>query len=324
MATIDIAKLQANLMTDNTTGDNQVLESTIMSALPVMFGEMPSAAFTNQTGSEDTVGNVTYYKTVINEHVTKDFTKVGDISRFRQVSTDKVLVALETVIENPVTYYSAEIAMSAQGILGQVEAGITGNMAEAREIGILTEEYETANAAAATQIKTVDFATAEAKDIERVLDDAVTQIRGTKDTGISKVSMNKIVIKVAPKVYRRLLDVKLVIPGTIDNETTWNTGSFQSGKFKGVAIVEDAYLEDANEALLATVTMIGAIAAPWRSEGVANDKVQGESTMFLLNPQVRFAIKAIYSKHIIAIIDGEAPVVEAAKPSKALEKETKL
>lgn len=156
MAVIDIKKLQASLMTNEADGEKQVLESTIMDALPVMFGEMPSAAFTNQTGSQDKAGNVTYYKTVINQHIEKDFDKAGDISRFRNISTDKVLVAVDVVIENPVKYYSAELEMSAEGILAQVEQGITGNMAEAREIGILTEEFETAKEASETQVKAVD------------------------------------------------------------------------------------------------------------------------------------------------------------------------
>lgn len=140
MATINIAKLQANLMSDTQTGDKQVLESTIMQALPVMFGEMPSTQFTNQTGSADAAGNVTYYKTKIQQNNVKDFGQVGDISRFKNVETEKVLVPLETVIENPVTYYSSELAMSADGILAQTESGMMMNMAEARELSILKAE----------------------------------------------------------------------------------------------------------------------------------------------------------------------------------------
>lgn len=74
--------------------------------------------------------------------------------------------------------------------------------------------------------------------------------------------MNRIVIKVEPSFYRKLLDVKLVIPGNTQNEQVFANGAFSGGKYKGVTIVEDVYMEDANPNFIGSVTMIGAIASP--------------------------------------------------------------
>lgn len=314
MATIDIQKLQANLMTDNTTGDKQVLESTIMQALPIMFGEMPSVQFTNQTGSTDAAGNVTYYKTKIQENSEKDFAKIGDLSRFKDLSTDKVLVALDKVIENPVKYYSSEVAMSAEGILAQTENGMTLNMVETREISILEKEWESANLDAATQVKSINLDTITTDHIEREIDGMIAQLRKTQDTGVNKVPLSRIIIKVDPVVYQRLLKVRLIIPGNTVNEEAFTNGAFPQGKYKGVTIVEDVYMEDANPQFVGSISMIGSIASPWRPEGVANQLAPGEAAIYLLNPQIRFKTEAIYPKHILVLSNSAAaPEVPESK-----------
>ena len=313
MATVDIAKLQANLMTDeNTSPAKQVLESTIMVALPIMFGEMPATQFTNTMGSTDAAGNVSYYKTKIPENNVKAFAGngIGDLDRFNNIVTEKILVAIDIIIESPVTYYSNEVAMSASGILSQVESGMTLNMAETREISILKEEWDSANTVdglAAGQVKYIDLDTITTDDIEKVVDGAIAQLRKTKDTGINKVSLARIVIKLDPVAYQKLLKVRLIIPGNTQNEQAFLEGKFNMGKYKGVIVVEDVYMEDAESTFVGSITMIGAIASPWRPEGVANERAPGESAIYLLNPQVRYRTKAIYPKHVIVLSNAVEP-----------------
>lgn len=322
MATIDIAKLQANLMTEFEGGNKQVLETTIMQVLPSMFGEMPSASFTNQSGSTDSVGNVTFYKTVIQPHNVKDFDQIGDLTRFKNISSHKILVALDNVIENPVKYYSSEVAMGADGILAQTQMGITMNMAEARELSILKEEWACAHENESTQVKEIDLDTIEPKELERLMDASIAQLRLTKDVGITKVPSSKLIIKVMPQIYQRLLEVKLLIPGApMNNEGDFTSGKFLLGKYKGIQIIEDVYFDDAQEGFLGSIQMIGAIASPWRSEGVANHQMPGEATIFLLNPQVRFKTKAIYPNHVIVF---KKPTIVETKLNKIPTPTTKL
>lgn len=105
--------------------------------------------------------------------------------------------------------------------------------------------------------------TIEPKDLERLMDSTIAQVRLTKDTGITKVPANRLIIKVMPQLYQRLLEVKLVIPGApMNNEGDFTSGQFLLGKYKGVQIIEDVYFDDTHSGFMGSVQMIGAIASP--------------------------------------------------------------
>ena len=332
MAVVNLEKLQANLMTDGkpiSSAQKQVLESTILVALISMFGEMPAIETANKFGSDDGAGNITFYKTHIPEIKEKDFDKVGDLSRFNNIGTTKVQIALAKIIEAPIKYSETEIKMSAAGILGQVQSSLSLALVRFREISILKEEYASAKLKAATQVNEIDLDKITPEELENVMDKMIAKIRKTKDTGVDAVSLSQMVIKLDPVVYQKLLKVKLIISGApSSNELDFTEGIFTKGKYKGVTIVEDVYMEDAEPTFIGSVIKIGAIGSPWRLEGVANLLMPGESTIMLLNPQVRYNTKAIYPLHVQALInkpktvpkpkvvDAKAKVVENTDNSK--------
>ena len=300
MANVTVSKLKANLLSDKNTGDKQVIESTLFPVLESIFMEYAAIAFTNKTGSTDAVGNITYTKIKILEHIDKDFAQVGDLTRFKDIETDKIYVVLDKVIEHPVRYYSNELEMAPEGILAQVQQGIQYNIGLRRQLDIVQAELDAATANG--NIVEFDLTTATKEDLEKFMDEQIIALRNTKDTGIAKVPVSKLVLRLSPTLYLRLLQNKLIIPnGTNENLQSFAQGSFLTSLYKGVMLVEDQYLTDVDDAMLGVIHLNGAIASPWRMEGTANDKVPGESSIYLLNTQVRFKTQAIYPKHIVVI-----------------------
>lgn len=271
MASIDIAKLQANLLTNDQTGDRQVLESTIFQVMPLMFADMPSSLYVNNIGTQDAAGNITITKVAHNKPITRNYDAIGDLSKYNDIRTQKIFIQIDQLLETPVRYESTEIAMSPEGIMQQVQQGINMNIAETRELSILQKEYD---AAAANGTSTdsylgnesqyaIDIKTATASELEELIDAAIVDLRNRQDVNVRKVGKNQIILKLRPDAYMKLLRVKLIIPGAPStNEDDFTTGAFNRGFYKGIQIIEDVYFEDVADDFLGSLFMVGAIASP--------------------------------------------------------------
>lgn len=271
----DIQKLQTNLVTK----ENEILKSIIKSILSDIFEQMPSLSFLNRTGSEDAAGNVTYYKDSI---------------------SNKTLLNLDSKLESPIYYYSTDLAISAEEVYNRIKQEMKGKIVKVREASILEAEHDAA--VANSHVTELDIKNCTDTDLKKTINKMISNIREIKSVDIGKLGIDQIYLKVTPYLYQRLFNIKLIIPETSsNNKRDFTNNSFNFGKYRGITLIEDIYLNDVNPDLQLVLSMIGAIASPWRQEGVANGLCTGESTIFFLNPQVRYKTQAIYPEHIFVL-----------------------